>query len=444
MTTATVRSNTFSDEAFAAHLSRTCGEASRQWLAEHKRAAWEQFQSLPMPVRTDEKWRFTNLQKLSLKGFGADAGAQGASAELKAQALREAALVKDVAGALTFVNGELVGRSEVSAELKAKGVLWLPLAEAIDTHPELVQKYLFTESSLLGGDKFRTLHQAFFSAGSFLFVPKGVVIDAPFIASHFAHGKGQALFPHTLILAEDNAQVHYLDLYASLDEEPSFVIGEGVAHAGSGAHVERQFVQDLNPASQCIQFEAAVAGRDSRIKETAINLGCDYARGESHMRLTQPGADVHMYSLAVARKGQEFDQRTLQIHEAPHTTSDLLYKNVLREKSRTIFSGLIKVEKDAQQTDAYQTNRNLLLSNEAEANSLPGLEIEANDVKCSHGATTAQIAPEELFYLYSRGIDKPTAYELLVFGFFEEVLTKIEHEELRESIRTRVRNQFHR
>lgn len=443
MTTVTVRSNTFSDEAFAAHLSHCAASSAPQWLAERKRTAWEQFQSLPMPVRSDEKWRFTNLQKLTLKGFDV-APQEAASAELKQQALQEAALVKEVAGSLTFVNGELVGQADISAELKAKGVLWLPLAEAIVQHPELVQKYLFTETSLLGGEKFRALHQALVHAGSFLFVPKGVVIDAPFIVSHFTHGKGRMIFPHTLILAEDNAQVHYLDLYASLDNEPAFAIGEGAVYAARGAHIERQFVQDLNPASQCIQFEAAVAERDSRIKETAINLGCQYARGESHMRLVGEGSDVHMYSLAVGRKDQEFDQRTLQIHEAAHATSDLLYKNALREKSRTIFSGLIKVEKDAQQTDAYQTNRNLLLSNEAEANSLPGLEIEANDVKCSHGATTAQIDPAELFYLYSRGIDKPTAYELLVFGFFEEVLTKIEHEELRESIRERVRTHFHR
>lgn len=443
MTTATVRSNAFSDEAFTAHLSSCAAASASQWLAERKRAAWEQFQALPMPVRTDEQWRFSNLQKLSFRGFDLAAKVP-VSAEVKARALQEAALVKEVAGALTFVNGELVGQTDISAELKAQGVLWLPLAQAIAEHPQLVQKHLFTEEAQLGGEKFRALHQAFVHAGSFLFVPKGVVIDAPFIVSHFTEGKGQMIFPHTLILAEDNAQVHYLDLYGSLDEEAAFVVGEGAAYAGSGAQVERQFVQDLNPASQCIQFEAAVAQRDSRIKETAINLGGDFARGESHMRLTEPGADVHMYSLAVARKDQEFDQRTLQIHEAPHTTSDLLYKNALREKSRTIFSGLIKVAEDAQQTDAYQTNRNLLLSSDAEANSLPGLEIAANDVKCSHGATTAQIDPAELFYLYSRGINKPTAYELLVFGFFEEVLSKIEHEELRESIRERVRTHFHR
>lgn len=444
MTTATVRSNTFSDEAFAAHLERDCSEASLQWLQEHKRAAWEQFQSLPMPVRTDEKWRFTNLQKLSLRGFEIGAEAPAISAEQKEQAATRAALVSEVAGKLVFVNGELVARSEISPELAARGVIWLPLAEALSKHTEIVKKYLFNEDTLLGGEKFRALHQAFVNAGSFLYVPKGMVIDAPFITCHFAAGKGKMLFPHTLVVAEDNAQLHYLDLYASLDTEASFTIGEGAVITAPGAHVERQFVQDLSPSSQCIQLEAAIADRDSRIKETAINLGCDYARSQSHMRLTGPGADVHMYSLAVARHDQEFDQRTLQIHEAPNTTSDLLYKNALREKSRTLFSGLIKVERDAQQTDAYQTNRNLLLSSDAEANSLPGLEIEANDVKCSHGATTAQIAPEELFYLYSRGIDKPTAYELLVFGFFEEVLTKLEHEELRESVRELVRKQFHR
>lgn len=444
MTTATARSHTLSADAFAAHLSRCCAGTAPQWLREHKQAAWEQFQTLPMPVRSDEKWRFTNLQKLSLKGFATPEEAPSASDEVKAQAQEHARIVSEVAGSFTFVNGELTARTEISAQLQQQGVIWLPLEEAMLRHPELVQTRLFTEDTLLGAEKFRALHQAFVSAGAFLYVPKGVVIDAPFITCHFASGQGQMLFPHTLIIAEDNAQVHYLDLYGSLDEQASFTIGEGAVYTGTGAHVERQFVQNLSPASQCIQLEAAVASRDSRIKETAINLGCEYSRSQSHMRMTGPGADVQMYSLAVARYDQEFDQRTLQIHEAPNTTSDLLYKNALREKSRTIFSGLIKVAPDAQQTDAYQTNRNLLLSNEAEANSLPGLEIEANDVKCSHGATTAQIEPEELFYLYSRGIDKPTAYELLVFGFFEEVLGKLEHEELRQSVREMVKKQFHR
>ena len=146
--------------------------------------------------------------------------------------------------------------------------------------------------------------------------------------------------------------------------------------------------------------------------------------------------------MALADADQEIDQRTLQTHTAPHTTSNLLFKNALKENSKTIFSGLIKVDEVAQQTDAYQTNRNLLLSNTAEANSLPGLEIEANDVKCSHGATTSEIQDEEIFYMLARGIPKDAAEELIVYGFFEEILKNIEDEKLSDCTRQLIRKKF--
>jgi Fe-S cluster assembly protein SufD len=149
-----------------------------------------------------------------------------------------------------------------------------------------------------------------------------------------------------------------------------------------------------------------------------------------------------MLALTVAHGAQEFDQRTLQIHQAPNTSSNLLYKNALLEQAKTIFSGLIVVDPDAQKTDAYQSNRNLMLSDDAEAHSLPGLEIQANDVRCTHGATSARIPAEQEFYLQSRGIAKAQADELLVFGFFEEVLGKIENQELHDHLSEIIRAKF--
>jgi Fe-S cluster assembly protein SufD len=161
------------------------------------------------------------------------------------------------------------------------------------------------------------------------------------------------------------------------------------------------------------------------------------------VRIDGPGADVSLFGISVATGEQEFDQRTLQVHAAGHAKSDLLFKNALLGKARTIFSGLIKVAPDAQRTDAYQTNRNLLLSPDAEADSLPGLEIEANDVKCSHGATTGQIDPAELFYLRARGIPLAVAQELLAQGFLEEILAKVGHEEASAAVREMLRLKFH-
>ena len=160
------------------------------------------------------------------------------------------------------------------------------------------------------------------------------------------------------------------------------------------------------------------------------------------LRLQAPGAFSEMLALTVADNTQEFDQRTLQIHQAPNTKSDLLYKNALRGQAKTIFSGLIIVDPDAQKTDAYQSNRNLMLSEDAEANSLPGLEIQANDVRCTHGATSSRIDPEQEFYLQSRGIHREAADELLTFGFFEEVLNRLSRDELHDALRTLIQTQF--
>ena len=149
-----------------------------------------------------------------------------------------------------------------------------------------------------------------------------------------------------------------------------------------------------------------------------------------------------MLAITAADGSQEFDQRTLQVHQAPNTKSDLLYKNALLDRARTIFSGLIIVDPDAQKTDAYQSNRNLMLSDDAEANSLPGLEIQANDVRCTHGATTGRIDPEQEFYLRSRGIDAARADQLLIFGFFEEVLNRLQHEGIHAALREVIASKF--
>ena len=185
-----------------------------------------------------------------------------------------------------------------------------------------------------------------------------------------------------------------------------------------------------------------ITGRAASVRSLAVNIGGSHYRSENQSLIRGEGSDVQMFSLSVTDREQEVDQRTLQSHLAPHATSNLLYKNALIDHSRTIFSGLIKVAEDAQKTDAYQSNRNLLISPTAEANSLPGLEIQANDVRCTHGSTTGQLDESELFYMLARGIRPALARELLVFGFFEEVIAQIENEELAANIRELIQKKF--
>jgi len=221
-----------------------------------------------------------------------------------------------------------------------------------------------------------------------------------------------------------------------------FACGGNDLYAGHGAAVTYVAMQDWSRDTLSLQFNATVARRDAKVLSLNLHAGARQARHESFSQLQAPGAHSEMLALTVAHGTQEFDQRTLQIHQAPNTGSNLLYKNALLESAKTIFSGLIVVDPDAQKTDAYQSNRNLMLSDDAEANSLPGLEIQANDVRCTHGATSARIDREQEFYLEARGIKPAQAKELLVFGFFEEVLGKIENEALHDTLTEIIRQKF--
>jgi Fe-S cluster assembly protein SufD len=296
----------------------------------------------------------------------------------------------------------------------------------------------------LGSTKFAALHEAFVQDGAFIFVPKGVEVLKPIFVVHSVSGAGSAVFPHTLVIAEDNARVTVVDHFVSADESRQFACGANDLYAWHGARVTYAAAQCWSLQALSLQFNSTIVRRDARVQSLNIHLGGKQARHESLSQLQAPGGFSEMLAVTVASGAREFDQRTLQIHEAPNTKSDLLYKNALLDQARTIFSGLIIVEPDAQKTDAYQSNRNLMLSDDAESNSLPGLEIQANDVRCTHGATSSRIDPEQEFYLKSRGIPPKAANELLIFGFFEEVLSRLENEELHAALLGLIRERFDR
>jgi len=424
----------FTAEVFAAHLARVAHLPA--WWLERKRAAYARFAALPMPKRTDEGWRFSNLSGLTLDGFmlpPAICFDQMAHRELGVTG----------AGDLVLANNRLVSRQVIDAAATKNGIIFDSLQNALLQHGDLVKAHLLAQPSKLGSDKFAALHEAFLEDGAFIYVPKGVAATLPVGVFHYACGPGAAVFPHTLVIAEDNAKITIADFFRSENAgETQFACGGHDLYAGHGAQVTYIAMQDWSRETLSFQFNATVARRDAKVLSLNLHAGARQARHESFSQLSAPGAHSEMLALTVAHGTQEFDQRTLQIHQAPNTSSNLLYKNALLDQARTIFSGLIVVDPDAQKTDAYQSNRNLMLSDEAEANSLPGLEIQANDVRCTHGATSARIDREQEFYLESRGIRAAQAQELLVFGFFEEVLGKIEHPELHDILTEIIREKF--
>ena len=424
----------FTQAAFDAHLTKVAHLPA--WWLDRKRAAYARFAALPMPKRTDEGWRFSNFGALTLDGFHLPE-------PLPLVDAHHTALGIAGAGTLALANHRVAYSEPVSAELAQAGVIFESLQNALLKHGDLVKAHLLTQPSKLGSEKFAALHEAFLEDGAFIYVPKGVEIAQPFGVFHYAGGHGTALFPHTLVVGEENAKVTVADFFRSANPgEKQFICGGNDLFAGHGAAVTYVAMQDWSREALSLQFNATVAKRDAKVLSLNLHAGARQARHESFSQLQAPGAHSEMLALTVAHGTQEFDQRTLQIHQAPNTSSNLLYKNALLDQAKTIFSGLIVVDADAQKTDAYQSNRNLMLSDEAEANSLPGLEIQANDVRCTHGATSARIDREQEFYLEARGIKPAQAQELLVFGFFEEVLGKIEHAELHDSLTEIIRQKF--
>jgi Fe-S cluster assembly protein SufD len=425
------------EPSFSAALARR-GEPA--WLADRRRAAWHEFTTRAIPVRKDERWRFATIQGLSLDGFHLPSAAP--TGALAADLKSRSALVP-AAAQVTFADDHLLDRTALPAELARKGVIFLPLAEAIAQHPDLLREHFFVHDRALGGEKFLGLHQAHARAGAFLYVPAGVEIPETFVAAHWAATPGAALFPHTLIVAGANSVVNFLDYYDSAAPSgTALVVGAATVHAGPGAKVFRKSIQNLNTESLSFEMGAFIGERDADVKNIGVHLGARRARVETSARLAGPGAHLKLYGLTIGRGAQEFDQRTFQDHVAPRATSDLLYKNALLDDSRSIFAGMIRVEPAAEETDAYQQNRNLLLGPAAEANSLPGLEIMNCNVRCTHGATTGRVDPAQLFYLRSRGIPLEIANQLLVFGFFEEVIDKVDNAPLSDLLHALVRQKF--
>lgn len=394
-----------------------------EWFNQERARAWSEFEGLPMPLRNEQAWRFASLGKIGLDGF--------TPPQPVSDAVREALIERstgnpEVAGRMIFANDALLDRRWHVAELAARGVIWKPLEAAIAENADLLRTHFLAQDAILGSRKFAALHRANVRSGTFLYVPPDVEIALPIEVFHWLSGADGSAFPHTLVMAGAGSKVTLIDYFGSAEAgDRGFACALNQLVVGPGARVNYLCAQNWGERVTSFQINSTVVERDASALSLHLNLGAEYARLESFSRLAGPGGRSDMLSATVADGRQEFDQRTLQDHLEPHTTSDLLYKNALFDQTRTIFAGLIRVEPKAQHTDAYQKVRNLMLSEDAEANSMPGLEILADEVRCTHGATSGHVDDEEMFYLLSRGIDPRQARELIVHGFLHEVLERL-------------------
>ncbi len=405
------------------------------WLTKKRLQAWRAFEKLPMPTLRDEAWRYTDISDVRIEDFLAYAPSPDATSEQDLpEAVQKLIEEGEENSALLVQHNSETAHSRVDEELLQKGVVFTDLHTALAEHEDLVREHLF-KLVPEDYDKFAALSAAAFSGGSFLYVPRGVDVELPIQSYRWLDVVG-SIMPRTLVVVEEGASVRYIDEYASADaEDPAFSNGAVELFVGEGANL--RYVSLQNWERNVLHFNTirSEAGKDSTINSLVVALGSQLSRTNVEAGLTASGSDSEMLGLYFADSNQVLDHHTLQDHISPNAHSDLLYKGALRDESLAVFSGLIRVEPGAQKTDAYQTNRNLILgTDDAFAVSLPRLEIQADDVKCSHGSTTGQVDEVELFYLMSRGIPRREAEKLVVFGFFGEVTSRIPLPGLKEKL----------
>src|SRR2546421_3559875 len=410
------------------------------WFREQQREAWKQFQSLPSPTRKDQLWRFSNVDLLDLSTF--DFGDQLAEDD-RTNVLKSSRGLDELAARVIFANDQLIERDVISEQLKKRGVIFQPLERAMVEHADLFRKHFMSQPAVLGSAKFAALHKALVSSGTFLFVPRGVEIELPIEIFHWLRHDNMSIFPHLLLVADELAKVTVIEHFRSCDQRAAgFACGVNDLIAGPGAKVTYVCTQTWGENVIALQMNSTVVDHDASAMSLNLHVGSRYSRFESLSRLAGEGGRSDLLAVAVAKHQQEFDARSLQDHISPRTASDLLYKNALDDRARTIFGVLIRVEPDAHFTDAYQKVRNLLLSDDSEANSMPGLEILADNVRCTHGATSGQVDEDELFYLRTRGIPVPVAQRLIVTGFLDEVVQRLDHPAISEHLHRLIEDKF--
>lgn len=389
-----------------------------QWLADERRAALRSYLATPHPTNKDEEWRYTQLERFAIDGLELVSGPRSeAVSERIAMRIGDS----DAEAAMVLKNGEVVQRSGSLAE---KGVIFTDLRTAVREHEALVREHLYSVVNATMS-KAAALDAALWTSGTFLYVPRNVEVELP-LGTFTTADRGGLSAGRTLIVVDVNAKVTFVDEYTS---DP---IGERLAHHAATEIVLKdgaklRYVSLQNWSREVVQqnkIRARIA-RDARLESLTVSLGGDAARAEVEVDLMGPGSESEMLGLYFADEGQHYNQYTLQHHAADHALSDLLFKGALRDASTAVYSGVIVVDPGAQKTDAYQTNRNLLLDTASEAVSIPQLEIKANDVKCSHGSTTGPVPEDQRFYLMSRGLRPEVAEHVLVTGFLYEVMSRV-------------------
>ena len=406
-----------------------------EWVRDRRRECFHVLLDTPLPARTDEPWRRTDFSSLKMAEIESVAlpGKAGTAMRKAPKSIKDVARGKGTSGALALADGEIAASALVD-DLAKRGVIFTDMDTAVQQYSDLIEPLFMTEIVRPNDGYFAALHGAFWQGGAFVYVPRGVQVPLPLRAATWLY-KRRSSFTHTLVVMEPGARAVFIDEYASpTGDQQAFNNSAVEIVVGDGAQLDYVNWQDFGRNLFSFTHERARVMRDATLHWIVIGLGSRLTKTFIDARLAGQGSTALMSGAYFVDGKQHLDYDTEQNHLVPNTKSDLLYKGALKDKARSVWQGNIHVYPKAQRTDAYQANRNLALSHTARADSIPGLEIEADDVRCTHGAAVSQVDREEVFYLMSRGLPEAVAEQMIVTGFFQPVLDRIPMDSVRQRL----------
>ncbi len=412
------------------------------WLRDKRRSAWQLSTELSMPSGKEEEWRRTDLRGLKWETYNPVPPlapfVEGLESVPAALAPHLGLPETTTGGVLLHGDGSALWGS-LDETLSQQGVIFCDLDTAVQQHADLVEPHFMTDAVPVSSNIFTALHGALWNGGAFLYVPRGVQVTLP-LQTLMAHVTSAGMMhPHTLLIADEQSQVTLVEeQFSGSVDLPGLHNGVVELCLKAGANVTYLQMQNWSRRLWGIAHQGVAQAADSQLCWASAGLGSRLHWTRVNVQLREPGSNAKLFGLMLTDGRQHLDYQTMQDHQAPHTESDLTFKNALLGRSRTVFRGVVWLHPEAQQTGAYQSAHGLLLSPQARADAIPILEIEADDVRCKHGATTGRIDDDHMFYLMSRGLSYQEAQRMIVNGFLETVVAELPVEGFQEKIRLAV------
>lgn len=407
-----------------------------EWLVELRTKALARFAESAWPTTQEEEWRRTNLSAFEFESYSVVPHASGSSA------IRESADSVGRSGVISFRNG-VAERCDVRADVAAKGVVFGSLLDTVGGHDDVVAAVRAVLERSIGesDNRLQHWHYAMLRDLAVLYVPAGVTMEAPFEVDLKFDGEEATHAPHLVVILERGAEASVIRRLETASDDEVLVVDANEFVVADGARLRYVNLQRLNEESLYFCNDRGNVARDGFVHRTETVLGSAVTKSRYELELSGEGADAVLNGIYFGTDEQHVDLRTVQQHRARHTTSRAFYRGAVADESHAIYQGLIQVDGSAAGTDAYLTNKSLILGEAARSDSIPSLNINTDDVRCSHGSTTGKLDESQIFYLRCRGYTATEAKQMLVEGFFEDLIVQTPEsiqQELRDLVMERI------